>query len=343
MSDAGYTQNNERSNISNGPLLRLKDLRKWYRIKKGFFGKVEYVKAVDGVSFIINKGEAVSLVGESGSGKTTLGRTILGLEVPTSGEILFEGKSLSISNPKALALLRKETGFVQQDPFGALPPFMNVKRILEEPMIINKIDKKERDERVHKALSEVRLTPVGDFLNKYPHMLSGGQQQRLVIARAIILNPKLMVADEPVSMLDASVRIEILTLLRELQRKHNLSIIYITHDLSTTRYFSEWIFVMYAGKIVEKSRTYDLLKNPLHPYTKSLLQALPDPDPKNRFILREIPPGEPPNLIDPPRGCRFNPRCVFAIEGLCDKDEPPEVELERNHLVSCWLHANTKK
>ena len=329
--------------MNNEALLVLKDLRKWYRIKRGFFGRTEYIKAVDGVSFNLNKGEAISLVGESGSGKTTLGRTILGLEKPTGGEITFEGKDLTSLDSKTLAWYRRETGFVQQDPFGALPPFMTIMRILEEPMIINKVSKKERRERVYRALSEVRLTPVEDFVKKYPHMLSGGQQQRVVIARAIILNPKLIIADEPVSMLDASVRIEILTLLRELQKRHNLSIIYITHDLSTTRYFSEWIYVMYAGKIIEKSRTKELLKSPLHPYTKALLQAIPDPDAKNRFVFREIPPGEPPSLVNPPKGCRFNPRCVFAIKGLCDEKEPPEIEVEKDHLTSCWLYADSKK
>jgi len=329
--------------MSGETLLSLIDLRKWYRIKRGLFGRIEYIRAVDGVSFTLNKGEAVSLVGESGSGKTTLGRTILGLEKPTSGKIIFEGKDLTELDSKTMSWYRRETGFVQQDPFGALPPFMTIMRILEEPMIINKIEKKERRERIYKALEEVRLTPVEDYLKKYPHMLSGGQQQRVVIARAIILNPKLIIADEPVSMLDASVRIEILTLLRELQKKHDLGIIYITHDLSTTRYFSEWIYVMYAGKIIEKARTQEMLKNPSHPYTKALLQAIPDPDAKNRFIFREIPPGEPPSLINPPKGCRFHPRCVFAIKGLCDRKEPPEINIEKDHLVSCWLYADSNK
>lgn len=326
--------------MENSVLLSLRNVKKWYAVRKGIFGKPTYVRAVDGVSFDLVRGEAISLVGESGCGKTTLGRTILGLEEATSGKIIFDGKEIRISDKEVLKWYRRQTGFVQQDPYGALPPFMTVKRILEEPLIIHKIDKYERIERIYRVLTEVKLTPVEDFLNKYPHMLSGGQQQRVVIARAMILNPKLIVADEPVSMLDASVRVEILSLLKELQRRHAISIIYITHDLSTTRYFTEWIYVMYAGKIIERARVERLIKNPLHPYTIALLRAIPDPDANNRFILRDIPPGEPPSLIDPPSGCRFHPRCIHKILGLCDEKEPPEVEYDKEHFVSCWLYVS---
>jgi peptide/nickel transport system ATP-binding protein len=320
-------------------LLSLRDVKKWYAVRKGVFGKPAYVRAVDGVSFDLVKGEAISLVGESGCGKTTLGRTILGLEEATSGKIIFDGREITPSDKEVLRWYRRQTGFVQQDPYGALPPFMTVKRILEEPLIIHKVDKRERLERIYRVLTEVKLVPVEDFLNKYPHMLSGGQQQRVVIARAMILNPKLIVADEPVSMLDASVRVEILSLLKELQKRHSISIIYITHDLSTTRYFTEWIYVMYAGKIIEKARVEKLIKNPLHPYTIALLRAIPDPDANNRFILRDTPPGEPPSLINPPSGCRFHPRCIYKILGLCDEKEPPEIEHEKEHFVSCWLYV----
>ena len=338
MLDAGFTGRGERM-VNSQALLSVRDLRKWHELKRGLFGRVDYVKAVDGVSFDLKRGEAVSIVGESGSGKTTLGKTILRLYKPTSGVILFDGIDVTNLKSRELREYRRNVGFVQQDPFGALAPFMTVRQILEEPLIINKIKKRERIKRIRSSLEEVRLTPVEDFINKYPHMLSGGQQQRLVIARAIILNPKLIIADEPVSMLDASVRIEILTLLRELQRRHNLSVIYITHDLSTTRYFSEWIYIMYAGKIVEKAETGEVLSKPFHPYTRALLNATPDPDPKNRFVMRDVPPGEPPSLANPPKGCRFHPRCIYMKKGLCDKKEPPEVEVERNHFVGCWLYA----
>ncbi|RLE60715.1 MAG: oligopeptide ABC transporter ATP-binding protein [Thermoprotei archaeon] len=324
----------------NNYVLKVKNLKKWFEVRKGLFASAMWLKAVDGVTFEIKPGEAVSLVGESGSGKTTLGKTILRLYEPTGGQIIFKGKDVTHINSKQdLMWYRRETALVQQDPFGAMPSFMSIYRILEEPLIVHKIkSKEERRERIYKALEEVRLTPVEDFAPKYPHMLSGGQLQRVAIARALILRPSLVIADEPVSMLDASVRIEILTLLREMQEKRNISFIYITHDLSTTRYFSEWIFIMYAGHIVERAPTKQLLKNPLHPYTKALLEAIPDPDPENRKRFREVPPGEPPSLINPPPGCRYAPRCPFATE-RCKKEEPPEVEVEKNHFVKCWLYV----
>jgi len=182
------------------------------------------------------------------------------------------------------------------------------------------------------------MTPVNEFISKFPHMLSGGQQQRVVIARAMILNPKLLVADEPVSMLDASVRVEVLKLLRNLQEEHNLAVIYVTHDLSTVRYFSERIFVMYAGQVVEKGEVDRLVNNPLHPYTHALLEATSDPDANNAKVMKEIPTGEPPSLVNPPPGCRFHPRCPKMIAGLCDVEIPPEFNPEPGQYVSCWLY-----
>lgn len=317
-------------------LLAIKDLRTHFELRRWGFGRAGFIRAVDGVSFQIRQGEAVAVVGESGCGKSTLAKTILGLYKPTKGEVIFDGMEL---NGLQMRWYRAQVGYVQQDPYGALPPFMGVQRILEEPLLINGVgNKAQRERRVLEVLEEVKLAPVEDFLPKFPHQLSGGQQQRLVIARAMILQPRLIVADEPVSMLDASVRVEILELLRGLQRTHNLSVIYITHDLSTVRYFSERIFVMYAGKIIEKADVEGLLRDPLHPYTKALLAAIPDPDPANAATFKEVPPGEPPSLLNPPSGCRFHPRCPAAMAGLCDVEEPPDFEPKRGHLVACWLY-----
>ncbi|MCK4599016.1 ABC transporter ATP-binding protein [Candidatus Bipolaricaulota bacterium] len=320
-------------------LLEVNDLHQWFELRKFVFAHAGYVKAVDGVSFSLPRGEALALVGESGSGKTTLARTVLGLHKPTSGDVIFEGLRLNDLSRKQMRRYRANLGYVQQDPYGALPPFMSLRNILAEPMKINGIrDKKEQDRRIRVVLEEVKLTPVSDFINKFPHMLSGGQQQRAVIARAMVLNPKLIAADEPVSMLDASVRVEILKLLRRIQEEHNLAVIYITHDLSTVRYFAERIFIMYAGKTVEKAPVESLIENHFHPYTQALLAAIPDPDPENAKKFRDIPAGEPPSLVNPPTGCRFHPRCSRVIKGLCNVKEPPEFEPAPEHYVKCWLY-----
>ncbi|HHS97840.1 MAG TPA: ABC transporter ATP-binding protein [Chloroflexi bacterium] len=321
------------------PLLSVQDLRVWFELRKWGFSLVGYVRAVDGVSFDLARGEAIAIVGESGCGKSSLMKTILGLHRPREGRILFEGRDISAEGRAGLRWYRMQVGYVQQDPYGALPPFMSVQRILEEPLVLAGVkNRQERRERIFRALEEVKMSPPEDFLDKFPHMLSGGQQQRVVIARAIIREPKLVVADEPVSMLDASVRVEILGLLRQVQEQHNLAVIYVTHDLSTVRYFSERIFVMYAGKIVEKAPVRELLHNPSHPYTRALLAAIPDPEAENARKLRKVPPGEPPSLVKPPPGCRFHPRCPEAIHGLCDKEEPPEFDVNSGHLTACWLY-----
>lgn len=320
-------------------LLSVRDLHVWYELRRYGFSHMGYVRAVDGVSFEMTQGETIAVVGESGCGKSSLMKTILGINIPTRGELIFDGKNLAQLSEEALRGYRFDIGYVQQDPYGALPPFMNIQEILEEPLIISGVKNwNERLERIHKTMSEVKLHPVEDFLHKYPHMLSGGQQQRVVIARAMILEPKMIVADEPVSMLDASVRVEILKLLYALQERHRLSVIYITHDLSTVKYFSERIFVMYAGNLVEKAATRDLLAHPLHPYTEALLAATSDPDAENAEAYKEVPPGEPPSLVSPPKGCRFHPRCAKVILGLCDENEPPDFEPVQGHSVACWLY-----
>ncbi|MFN3762720.1 MAG: ABC transporter ATP-binding protein [Anaerolineae bacterium] len=320
-------------------LLSVQDVRVWFELRRFGLGVAGYVRAVDGVNFHLRRGEAIAIVGESGCGKSSLMRTILGLHRPREGRILFDGRDISHFSRKELRWYRNRVGYVQQDPYGALPPFMSTQTLLEEPLIVAQMrDRNERVKRIYKALEEVKMTPVEDFLSKFPHQLSGGQQQRVVIARAILMDPQLLVADEPVSMLDASVRVEILTLLRELQERHRLSVMYITHDLSTVRYFSERIFVMYAGKIVEKGPVDDLIQNPKHPYTWALLAAIPEPDAENAKRLRPIPPGEPPSLINPPPGCRFHPRCERMMAGLCNVQEPPEFEVGPQHQVACWLY-----
>jgi peptide/nickel transport system ATP-binding protein len=320
-------------------VLSIDDLHVWFELKRFGFGHAGYVKAVDGVTFDIHESETIAVVGESGCGKSSLMKTILGLYRPTKGKIVFDDKDLSELDTKGMHWYHSNVGYVQQDPYGALAPFMSVKKILEEPLIIGGIkNKQERIQRINKAMDEVKLTPVDDFLEKFPHMLSGGQQQRVVIARAMIMEPKFLVADEPVSMLDASVRVEILKLLSNLQKEHNLSVIYITHDLSTVSYFSERIFVMYAGNLVEKAGVRQVVDNPLHPYTMALLTGTSEPDAKNAETYKELPPGEPPSLVHPPSGCRFHPRCSRIIKGLCEVKFPPDFEPEPGHLVACWLY-----
>ena len=327
------------SSFRDETLLAVKNLRTEFELRRWVFARAGFVGAVDGVSFELKRGEAIAVVGESGCGKSSLAKTILGLYRPARGEVIFEGKSLAALNGRDLRWYRSQVGYVQQDPYGALPPFMTVRRSLEEPLIVNGVgNRDERDRRIQEVLEEVRLTPVRDFLPKFPHMLSGGQQQRVVIARAMILRPKLLVADEPVSMLDASVRVEILELLHGLQRAHDLGVLYITHDLSSVRHFSDRIFVMYAGKIIEKAIVRELIHNPLHPYTRALLAAIPDPDAENASTLKPVPPGEPPSLVQPPSGCRFHPRCPEFMKGLCEVKDPPEFEPRPSHLTMCWLY-----
>ena len=325
--------------MQNRTLLEVKDLHTWFELRRFVFGRAGYVRAVDGVTFDLPQGGALAIVGESGSGKSTLVRTILGLYKPTSGEVIFKGKHVDGLSKKEMRWYRSQLGYVQQDPYGALPPFLAVRSILAEPLRINGVkSRSEQNTRIREVLTEVKLTPVEDFIDKYPHMLSGGQQQRAVIARSMILRPSLLAADEPVSMLDASVRVEILQLLDSLRLAHDLGVMYITHDLSTVRYFSDHIFIMYAAKMVEKARVGDLLRNYLHPYSQALMAAIPDPDPENAKKFRDVPAGEPPSLVHPPTGCRFHPRCPKVIEGLCDVKEPPEFEPEPEHYVECWLY-----
>jgi len=322
-------------------LLVVEDLKVYHPIRK-LFSIVGYVRAVDNVSFKIRKGEVMAVVGESGCGKTTLARAIMKLIPVYSGKIVFNNVDITRLKSRAFReWYTRNVGYVQQDPYGAMASFMNIKTILEEPMKIHKIPEDERRKRIEEVLTEVGLTPPEDFLPKYPHMLSGGQLQRVAIARALLLYPKLIVADEPVSMLDASVRIEILVLFRKLQQKYGAATLYITHDFATAKYFSDKIAVMYAGHLVELGDSKTVINTPLHPYTQYLINILPDPDPKNRFIIKKTLPGEPPNLIKPPEGCRLAPRCPYVMD-KCRSQEPPMFYV-KNRLVKCWLYESEAK
>ncbi len=327
---------------TNNILLSVRQLRTWFELRKWGFFRYGSVRAVDGVSFEMKKGEAVAIVGESGCGKSTLARTILRIYSPIAGSIIFQGENIAGFSGGALKKYRSKVGFVQQDPYGALPPFMNIRRILEEPLLIHGVkNRRRRLDTIREVLAEQNLAAADDILQKFPHMLSGGQQQRVVIARACILDPELIVADEPVSMLDASVRISILQQLRKVQQTHGVGLLYVTHDLSTVRYFSDRIMVMYAGRIIEQAPVAKLLAGPLHPYTRALLEAIPDPDAGNAKTLREVPEGEPPSLAAPPPGCRFHPRCKARIAGLCECEPPPGFEPQSGHRVECWLYDRT--
>lgn len=321
-----------------GAILSLDNLRTWFGFGGGLLRKPTYLRAVDGVSFSLAKGETLAIVGESGCGKTTLGRTVLRLLDPIDGRITYDGTDITHLPEKELRWLRRKAQLIPQDPYSSLNPAYTIYRLLEEPLAVHHVESGEgRMAAVERSLEDAQLVPPELFIPKNPHMLSGGQRQRVAVARALILEPELIVADEPVSMLDASVRISILQLLDNLQKKYAISFIYITHDLATARHFSNRIGIMYAGKLVEIAPSGDLLEEPLHPYTQALMEAIPDPDPANRLQERPTVPGEPPSLVNPPVGCNFHPRCPIAKRGLCDVEEPELRELRPDHYAACHL------
>ena len=316
-------------------MLTVNGLKKHFPIRGGIFSKiVGYVQAVDGVSFHINKGEIMGLVGESGCGKTTVGRLILGLYGPTAGEIHFEGANISKLSKQEMRNVRRNMQVIFQDPFGSLNPRMTIGNIVGEPLYVHNIAKgKEKEERVINILETVGIS--SRYMKRYPHEFSGGQRQRIGIARALALNPKLIVCDEPVSALDVSIQAQVINLLEDLQAKFGFTYLFIAHDLSVIKHISDKVAVMYLGKIVELADTEDLYANPLHPYTEALLSAVPLPDPtldRKRIVLE----GDVPSPINPPSGCHFRTRCKY-VKPICSEEEPPLIEIAKNHCVACHL------
>jgi len=322
-------------------VLDIDALKKYYPIGGGFafFGNKQELKAVDDISFNIRRGETFGLVGESGCGKTTTAKTVLGLEALTSGVISFEGTDISKLDRAGKKNFRSNVQAVFQDPWSSLNPRMRVRSIVGEPLeIATSMTKKQIADRVGDLLTEVGLNPYQ--ANLYPHEFSGGQRQRIGIARALSLNPELIILDEPVSALDVSIRAQIMNLLVDLQKEHNLSYLLIAHNLATVRYMCHRVGVMYLGRIVETGATDPLFDNPLHPYTKALISAAL---PSHPDIVREeiILPGEVPSPINPPSGCTFNPRCPMKIGDICEQLPPKLMDEETDHSVSCHLYTNS--
>jgi peptide/nickel transport system ATP-binding protein len=323
---------------ADGPVLHVDGLSVRFYVRSSFFS-TRPVEAVSTVSLELAKGETVAVVGESGSGKTTLGRATLRLVEAAAGRVVFEGTDITDLKGKHLLAFRQRAQAIFQDPFSSLSPYMRVGQLVEEPLVIHgPSDRGERERLVHEALEQVKLSPAAEFVEQYPHTLSGGQRQRVSIARAMVLRPDYLVADEPVSMIDASSRAEILYLLAELQKQRELTFLYITHDLASARHFADRIAVMYAGRIVELASADGLIEDARHPYTKALLAAVPEPDPANRLRQRPVVGGEPPDAGNLPPGCAFAPRCPVAIAGTCDVVLPPLIELTRGHEVACHLY-----
>jgi peptide/nickel transport system ATP-binding protein len=330
------------TNGGGAPLIEVQHLKKYFPIRKGLLSReVARVHAVDDVTFAVREGETLGLVGESGCGKSTLGRTIVRLLEPTEGSVVFEGRDISKLGRRAMRPLRREMQMVFQDPYASLNPRKRVGSIIGTPLKIHGVERSKRRERVQELLETVGLSP--EHYNRYPHEFSGGQRQRIGVARALALNPKLVVADEPVSALDVSIQSQMLNLLDDLQQELRLTYIFIAHDLGVVRHVSNRIAVMYLGKLVELSPAEELYKQPIMPYTEALLSAVPIPDPdlshqRERIVLQ----GDVPSPINPPSGCRFHPRCRYMTD-ICKEVEPPLVDYGRGHLAACHHPLNVDR
>ncbi|MGB3346935.1 MAG: dipeptide ABC transporter ATP-binding protein [Candidatus Humimicrobiia bacterium] len=317
-------------------LLEVKNLKKYFPVTTGIVIQrhVGDVKAVDGISFYVKRGETLGLVGESGCGKTTTGRVILQLEKPTAGDVLFEGENLCKISGEKLRKMRRKMQIIFQDPYASLNPRLMVGDIIGEPLFVHNVAKgKKLKKRVRELLKIVGLNPY--FITRYPHEFSGGQRQRIGVARALALNPSFIVCDEPISALDVSIQAQIMNLLEDLQNEFNLTYLVIAHDLSVVRHISDRVAVMYLGKLVESTESIELYKNPKHPYTEALLSAVPIPDPiveekRKRIILK----GDVPSPVNPPKGCNFNTRCPVVMD-ICKEEEPEYKEISTEHWVAC--------
>jgi oligopeptide/dipeptide ABC transporter ATP-binding protein len=322
--------------VGSTPIFEVKGLKKLFPVKNPFGLTSNYVKAVNDVSFHMNAGETYGLVGESGCGKSTLGRTILRLTEPTEGQAIYNNQDIFQMKPSEMRKIRQDLQMVFQDPYSSLNPRKRIGDIIEEPMVIHKLGtKQDRMETVMDILEKVGLQPEQFY--RYPHEFSGGQRQRIGLARALVVNPKLIICDEPVSALDVSIQSQIINLLEEIQEQFNLTYLFIAHDLSVVRHISDRIGVMYLGKMMEEAATDDLYANPLHPYTQALLSAVPHPDPTvkmERITLR----GEIPSPMNPPQGCIFHTRCPYVMD-ICKKTEPVKKEMAKSHYVACHLHS----
>jgi oligopeptide/dipeptide ABC transporter ATP-binding protein len=324
--------------MSTENFLEVQGLKKYFDVgRQSFFSRqTRSLHAVDGVDFTLQRSEVIALVGESGCGKSTLALLLMGLEDPSDGKVLFQGRDITHLNDIQRKDLRRKIQMVFQDPYESLNPTQTIEEIVTEPLVVHDIaNTPDREERVRKAMEDAGLKPADVYMKRFPHELSGGQRQRVVIAAALVLEPEIILADEPVSMLDVSIRAEIINLLAELRVTRQIAVIFITHDLGSVGFFADRVAVMYLGRIVEIGNMLEVLEKPQHPYTKALLSVIPVPNPRlrhERIILQ----GETPNPIDIPKGCRFHPRCPVAFAD-CNVTDPPFVEISKTHQATCLL------